>query len=214
MTIFPSFLVLGAKCRHCKEPIAVRYPIVEALGGLSFLAVTLGALFGAYSPWILPELYVFAAVSIVIAYIDLDHHLILNVVLLPTLIATLALLALASLGTNEWNRLGRAVICAIVLGAFYLLLSIIWKGGMGDGDIKLAFILGLITGWLGWSQFIIGAFAAFFIGGFLSLVLIIGKKVDMHGGIPFGPSMLLGIWLGIFVGAPIATLYLQVTGLA
>ena len=46
------------------------------------------------------------------------------------------------------------------------------------------------------------------------LVLIIGKKVDMHGGIPFGPSMLLGIWLGIFVGAPIATLYLQVTGLA
>ena len=146
-----SWLVLGAKCRHCKEPIAVRYPIVEALGGLSFLAVTLGALFGAYSPWILPELYVFAAVSIVIAYIDLDHHLILNVVLLPTLIATLALLALASLGTNEWNRLGRAVICAIVLGAFYLLLSIIWKGGMGDGDIKLAFILGLITGWLGWS---------------------------------------------------------------
>ena len=209
-----SWLVLGAKCRHCKEPIAVRYPIVEALGGLSFLAVTLGALFGAYSPWILPELYVFAAVSIVIAYIDLDHHLILNVVLLPTLIATLALLALASLGTNEWNRLGRAVICAIVLGAFYLLLSIIWKGGMGDGDIKLAFILGLITGWLGWSQFIIGAFAAFFIGGFLSLVLIVGKKVDMHGGIPFGPSMLLGIWLGIFVGAPIATLYLQVTGLA
>lgn len=171
-----SWLVLGAKCRHCKEPIAVRYPIVEALGGLSFLAVTLGALFGAYSPWILPELYVFAAVSIVIAYIDLDHHLILNDVLLPTLIATLALLALASLGTNEWNRLGRAVICAIVLGAFYLLLSIIWKGGMGDGDIKLAFILGLITGWLGWSQFIIGAFAAFFIGGFLSLVLIIGKK--------------------------------------
>ena len=209
-----SWLVLGAKCRHCKEPIAVRYPIVEALGGLSFLAVTLGSLFGAYSPWILPELYVFAAVSIVIAYIDLDHHLILNVVLLATLIATLVLLAFASLGTNEWNRLGRAVICAIVLGAFYLLLSIIWKGGMGDGDIKLAFILGLITGWLGWSQFIIGAFAAFFIGGFLSLVLIIGKKVDMHGGIPFGPSMLLGIWLGIFVGAPIATLYLQVTGLA
>ena len=145
-----SWLVLGAKCRHCKEPIAVRYPIVEALGGLSFLAVTLGALFGAYSPWILPELYVFAAVSIVIAYIDFDHHLILNVVLLPTLIATLALLALASLGTNEWNRLGRAVICAIVLGAFYLLLSIIWKGGMGDGDIKLAFILGLITGLLYW----------------------------------------------------------------
>jgi len=209
-----SWLVLGAKCRHCKEPIAVRYPIVEALGGLSFLAVTLGAYSARIRHGYCRNSTYSQTVSIVIAYIDLDHHLILNVVLLPTLIATLALLALASLGTNEWNRLGRAVICAIVLGAFYLLLSIIWKGGMGDGDIKLAFILGLITGWLGWLQFIIGAFAAFFIGGFLSLVLIIGKKVDMHGGIPFGPSMLLGIWLGIFVGAPIATLYLQVTGLA
>ena len=63
---------------------------------------------------------------------------------------------------------------------------------MGDGDIKLAFILGLLLGWLGWPQFIIGSFAAFFIGG----------------------AMLLGAWLGIFAGVPIATLYLQLTGLA
>lgn len=129
-----SWLVLGAKCRHCKDPIAARYPLVESLGGLAFLAVTAGGLFGAYPAWALTELYAFACVSIVIVFIDLDHHLILNVVLLPTLIATVMLLAV--------------------------------------------------------------------------------KKVDLHGGIPFGPSMLLGAWLGIFAGAPLATLYLQCTGLA
>ena len=64
------------------------------------------------------------------------------------------------------------------------------------------------------AQFIIGSFAAFFIGGAISLVLLASKKVDLHGGIPFGPSMLLGAWLGIFAGVPIATLYLQLTGLA
>ena len=160
-----SWLALGAKCRHCKEPIAARYPLVESLGGLSFLAVTAGGLFGAYPLWALPVLYVFACVSIVIAFIDLDHHLILNVVLLPTLIATVLLLVVASFGIGEWNRLGRGALCALILFVFYFVLSLIWKGGMGDGDIKLAFILGLLLGWLGWPQFIIGSFAAFFIGG-------------------------------------------------
>ena len=144
-----SWLALGAKCRHCKEPIAARYPLVESLGGLSFLAVTAGGLFGAYPLWALPVLYVFACVSIVIAFIDLDHHLILNVVLLPTLIATVLLLVVASFGIGEWNRLGRGALCALILFVFYFVLSLIWKGGMGDGDIKLAFILGLLLGWLG-----------------------------------------------------------------
>ena len=154
-----SWLALGAKCRHCKEPIAARYPLVESLGGLSFLAVTAGGMFGAYPLWALPVLYVFACVSIVIAFIDLDHHLILNVVLLPTLIATVLLLAVASFGIGEWTRLGRGALCALILFVFYFVLSLIWKGGMGDGDIKLAFILGLLLGWLGWPQFIIGSFA-------------------------------------------------------
>ena len=126
-----SWLALGAKCRHCKEPIAARYPLVESLGGLSFLAVTAGGLFGAYPLWALPVLYVFACVSIVIAFIDLDHHLILNVVLLPTLIATVLLLAVASFGIGEWTRLGRGALCALILFVFYFVLSLIWKGGMG-----------------------------------------------------------------------------------
>ena len=187
-----SWLALGAKCRHCKEPIAARYPLVESLGGLSFLAVTAGGLFGAYPLWALPVLYVFACVSIVIAFIDLDHHLILNVVLLPTLIATVLLLVVASFGIGEWNRLGRGALCALILFVFYFILSLIWKGGMGDGDIKLAFILGLLLGWLAGRNSSLDRSPRSSSAVPSAWYCWPAKRSTLHGGIPFGPSMLLG----------------------
>ena len=72
-------------------------------------------------------LYVFACVSIVIAFIDLDHHLILNVVLLPTLIATVLLLVVASFGIGEWNRLGRGALCALILIVIAMLIAVVRK---------------------------------------------------------------------------------------
>ena len=64
-----SWLVLGAKCRHCKEPIAVATRLWKRWADCRSSPSPWGRYSGAYSPWILPELYVFAAVSIVIAYI-------------------------------------------------------------------------------------------------------------------------------------------------
>ena len=93
------------------------------------------------------------------------------------------------------------------------MLAIAWPGGMGFGDVKLAFVLGLTTGWLGWGQFAVGAFSAFLIGGLVSVILMLSKKVSIKGGIPFGPSMLAGAWTGIFAGEPIAHAYLQIAGL-
>ncbi|WP_300768534.1 A24 family peptidase [uncultured Bifidobacterium sp.] len=209
-----SFMVLNGRCRNCHEPISARYPLVEALGGLACVAVTGGWLAGLYTAWILPELYVLALASIAIAAIDLDHQLILNVIVYPLAIVTLALLTIASAGTGEWHRLVRALISAVVLAAFYLLLGIIWKGGMGMGDVKLSALLGLVLGWLGIAQLITGAFAAFLIGGVIAVVELAKGRVKLKGGIPFGPSMVAGAWLGIFAGAAIAEWYLNLAGLA
>ncbi|WP_234356048.1 prepilin peptidase [Bifidobacterium merycicum] len=107
-----------------------------------------------------------------------------------------------------------ALIGAVVLGAFYLLLALVWAGGMGGGDIKLAVLIGLTLGWLGWPQLIVGAFAAFFVGGIISIVLLALHKVKLRGGIPFGPSMVIGAWIGIYAGTLIANWYLQISGLA
>lgn len=192
----------------------MRYPLVESLTGVAFAAVMAGAVFGLYEPWVLPALLFFAAVSIVVAFIDLDHHLILNVIIYPSLGITAVLLALASLLTGDWMRMVHALIGAVVLGAFYLLLALVWAGGMGGGDIKLAVLIGLTLGWLGWPQLIVGAFAAFFVGGIISIVLLALHKVKLRGGIPFGPSMVIGAWIGIYAGALIANWYLQISGLA
>lgn len=152
--------------------------------------------------------------SIVVAFIDLDHHLILNVIIYPSLAISAMLLALASLLTGDWMRMAYALVGAVALGAFYLLLALIWVDSMGGGDIKLAVVLGLVLGWLGWPQLIVGAFGAFLVGGIISIVMLAMRKVKLRGGIPFGPSMVVGAWIGIFAGVYIANWYLQISGLA
>ncbi|MEJ5921114.1 prepilin peptidase [Bifidobacterium thermophilum] len=209
-----SWLVLRAKCRNCHQPISGRYPAVELLGGLAALAVVLGGAWHAYPLWMLPDLLFFAWLSIVVAFIDFDFHKILNVIIYPSIIVTLLLLVLASWGTGSWPALGRAAIAGAVLALFYLLLGFLWPGGMGMGDVKLAVLIGLNLGWLGWQQFIVGGFAAFIIGGAISVILLATKRVTIHGGIPFGPSMVIGAWVGILFGMPIAQAYLQLVGLA
>lgn len=209
-----SWLVLRAKCRNCHQPISGRYPAVELLGGLAALAVVLGGAWHAYPLWMLPDLLFFAWLSIVVAFIDFDFHKILNVIIYPSTIVTLILLILASWGTGSWPALGRAAIAGVVLSLFYLLLGFLWPGGMGMGDVKLAVLIGLNLGWLGWQQVIVGGFAAFIIGGAISGILLAMKRVTTHGGIPFGPSMVIGAWIGILFGMPIAQAYLQTVGLA
>lgn len=208
-----SYLVLRGRCRHCGQPISARYPTVEALGGVAAVLATAGALYGGYPAWALPALYLLAAVSIVVAFIDLDHHLILDIVIYPSAAAMLLLLVLASGMGSDWNRLLHAVVGAVVLGLFYLALALLWPGGMGLGDVKLAVLLGLVLGWLGWPQFVVGAFAAFLLGGVVSIIMVAARKVDIHGGIPFGPHMVVGAWIGILVGVPLARLYLRTAGL-
>ncbi len=209
-----SWLVLRAKCRNCHQPISGRYPAVELLGGLAALTVVLGGAWHAYPLWMLPDLLFFAWLSIVVAFIDFDFHKILNVIIYPSIIVTLLLLGLASWGTGSWPALGRAAIAGVVLALFYLLLGFLWPGGMGMGDVKLAVLIGLNLGWLGWQQLIVGGFAAFIIGGAISGILLAMKRVTTHGGIPFGPSMVIGAWIGILFGMPIAQAYLQTVGLA
>lgn len=209
-----SWLVLRAKCRNCHQPISGRYPAVELLGGLAALTVVLGGAWHAYPLWMLPDLLFFAWLSIVVAFIDFDFHKILNVIIYPSIIVTLLLLVLASWGIGSWPALGRAAIAGVVLALFYLLLGFLWPGGMGMGDVKLAVLIGLNLGWLGWQQLIVGGFAAFIIGGAISGILLAMKRVTTHGGIPFGPSMVIGAWIGILFGMPIAQAYLQLVGLA
>jgi leader peptidase (prepilin peptidase)/N-methyltransferase len=85
---------------------------------------------------------------------------------------------------------------------------------MGFGDVKLAALLGLYLGYLGWGPVIVGAFAAFLLGGIFSIVLLAAARATRKTGIPFGPWMLLGAWVGIVFGREISTGYLALVGIS
>jgi len=218
-----SWLVLRGRCRVCRTGISGRYPTVELGTGLFFAAVTvwflhthpLAAEPAAAAGGILQlvALLYLAAISVTLALIDLDTHRLPNVIVLPGYGVGAVLLVAAALLTGNPGSLVTAGIGMAAMFCAYLLMAVIYPNGMGLGDVKLAGVLGLYLGWLGWAPLAVGAFAAFVLGGLFALVLVALRRVSRTGGIPFGPWMLAGAWLGVFAGAPIAHAYLSMFGL-
>jgi leader peptidase (prepilin peptidase)/N-methyltransferase len=219
-----SWLALGGKCRDCRTSISARYPIVELATGLFFVLV-------AARLWPLADVPTealplvsrllslgaflwLAGVSVALAVIDLEHHRLPNAIVLPSYAVGGALLAASSILVGDWAALVRAAIGLASLFAFYLIAALSYPGGMGFGDVKLAGVLGLYLAWLGWGEFAVGAFAAFLLGGLFAVVLLATRRVQRTGGIPFGPWMLAGAWVGVFAGGTVATAYLTLLGLA
>lgn len=214
-----GWLALRGRCANCGAAISKRYPIVEALTGLSFAVLVWFFLdaFGdeawAESPWALGILVIaylyFAAISIALTLIDLDTHRLPNVIVLPSYLVAGVLLTIAAWLSGDWPSLLRAAIGMAVLYAFYFLLRLVRPGGMGGGDVKLAGVIGLYLGWLGWGALAVGAFFAFVYGGVFGIALLIARRAGRRTAIPFGPWMILGAWTGVFAGESISRAYLS-----
>jgi len=215
-----SWLVLRGKCRDCGEPISTRYPAVEAFTGIFFAGVAwwiasgaLGLESGIATIIATVAFLYLAAISVALTLIDLDVHRLPNKIVLPAYAVGFVLLGSASAVEGDWAQLLTAAIGAAILFVAYFLMALAYPAGMGFGDVKLAGVLGLYLAWLGWGQLAVGAFAAFVLGGIFSLVLLLARKVSRKSGIPFGPWMLAGAWLGTFAGGIISERYLALFGL-
>jgi len=207
-----SWLALRARCASCGARISARYPLVELTTGVAFAGVTWLVLSTATHPVAATaaELVAFlylAAISIALTLIDVDVRRLPNGIVLPAYIVLLALFALACLLGAPWALLLRAAIGGAALFAFYSLLRAVRRGGMGGGDVKLAGVVGLALGWVGWGALLVGAFAAFVLGGIFGLVLMVTRRAGRKTAIPFGPWLLAGAWVGISVGEPISRWY-------
>ena len=203
-----SWLLLRGKCRHCGNPISVRYPLVELACGLLFAGFAIR--FGLHMV-LLAYLYL-AAVGLALAMIDFDHKRLPDVLTLPSYPVALALLGLATLVDHRGHTpILRAVLAGLALYAFYEVVGFIQPQGMGGGDIKLSGVLGLYLGWLGWGELVVGAFSAFVIGAIASLGLVIFAGAGRKTKVPFGPYMLLGTLVGIYAGHDVAHAYTSFT---
>jgi leader peptidase (prepilin peptidase) / N-methyltransferase len=148
----------------------------------------------------------FAVVAVRLTVIDIRHHLLPNRIVFPSYGVAGALLLAAVLALAVGDPSGvpdgvarlfgvpalRIVAGGAVLWLFYFVLRAVYPPGMGFGDVKLAGVLGLYLGYLGWTHVFAGTFAAFLLGGLWSIGVLALRRGSLKSAIPFGPFMLAG----------------------
>jgi leader peptidase (prepilin peptidase)/N-methyltransferase len=165
------------------------------------LAVAFGLLYTYYGltgHMLLLSAYV--AILVLITVIDLEHRLVLNRVIGPAILLALA----AGPFTPNLSWRGMLVGGAIGFGLFYL-AALLYPGGMGAGDVKLAAFIGLITGFPG---VFVALLVTVFAGGLISLLLILTRIRSRRDYIPYGPFLVIGGAYALFWGQPLTDRYL------
>ncbi len=198
-----SYLFLHGRCKHCKNPISIRYPLVETLTGI--FPVFLFLKFGLTPPlffW-----FGFICVLIVISLIDFDHQIIPDIISLPGIVifsssaVFIPEMSFSSVLMGIFT--GGGILYAIALLYFKLRKT----EGMGGGDIKLLAMIGAATGIEG-VMFTI--FTASLLGTFAGICIILATKENHHQlKIPFGPYLSAGAILYIFFGENLIQWYLR-----
>lgn len=200
-----SYLVLRGHCRFCKSPIPIRYPIVELLTGIvtliifnfNFLILNQFLIFNFKNVLEFFLSLLLAWSLIAIFFIDLEHQIIPDKIVLPLCLIFFIYYLVTGYRLLVTNYLPSAVVSLLL----FLLLFLITKGkGMGFGDVKLAFLMGLV---LGFPKVIVAFYIAFLTGALLGIILILGKKAKFGKPIPFGPFLVFGTILSYLWGEKI-----------
>ena len=204
-----SYLWIRGKCRYCSAPIPVRFMAVEALTGALFTAVYLRH--GLEVEFIL--LATAVSLMIVVALIDLEHGIIPNKIILPSLVVLIILspfwtelgLPRSFLGNED---LAGTLINSILtgLGSFLVFLGIamIYPNGMGGGDVKLGGVIGLLVGYPG---ALLALWLAVVIAGVIAIGLVVMGKLSRKDTMPFGPFLSLGAVAALLAGTDITSWY-------
>jgi leader peptidase (prepilin peptidase) / N-methyltransferase len=196
-----SFAFLKGRCRYCHTRLSLRYPAVELTTGILFVLVYLflardSILYQVLSIKYLVELlyYLFIiSCLIVVFFADLKYGIIPDKIIFPAIIISAIYLILNT------QYLLPHVLSAVGACLFFLMLFLVTRGrGMGFGDVKFAFFMGLV---LGYPNIIVGLYIAFLTGAIVGCILILWRKKKLKGAsIPFGPFLVLGTVLAMFGG--------------
>jgi leader peptidase (prepilin peptidase)/N-methyltransferase len=196
-----SYIFLSGRCRTCSAPISVRYPIVEALTAAMFATA-----WWWYGPGpLLASRLLFGCALIVLFAIDLEHHLLPNIITIPGVVIGFLL---SFINPPGW----KASLLGIVLGGGVLFL--IAEGyyrfrreeGLGMGDVKM---LAMIGAFLGWRLMLLSLMLASVAGSLIGIALIVTGRGDMKYALPFGTFLAIGAAFSAAVGQPIIDWYFR-----
>jgi leader peptidase (prepilin peptidase)/N-methyltransferase len=190
-------------------PVKEAYAHIAQLPGLSRQAATAGALagfaIGGHLGWEGPLLFLVPLVPVLVALavIDWRTHLLPTRVVWPTTLVTAALVVVVWLLTGDAGDTGdlaRAGWGFLIAYGAYFTLWFVYPKGLGYGDVRLAGVLGLALGYLGWGELLVGLYAGFLLGGVGGGLLSVLKVVERKA-FPFGPFMVVGALGGLLWGA-------------
>jgi len=199
-----SYLVLRGRCRNCSKSISWRYPLVELVSGLLFLAVFAKVGF-QWTAELLPYLFM-VTVLIIVSAIDLQQQIIPNKVMYPSIVVALVAMGIVSLVRGDYHIITDSLVGFAVIAVPWALLSLVFPRGFGMGDAKLAAFTGTI---LGWRSELIGFFIGIFLGAVAGVILMAGGKKGRKSRIPFGPFLAAGAFVALFWGQAIWDAYLS-----
>lgn len=190
-----SFLILGGRCRTCRERISLLYPALEVATLLLAILISLPQ----PTTFLKLALLVFAGLGLALTVIDLRTKRLPNSIITWLTAALLILLLFdARGGVRDFVK---ALLFGIAFSAFLFALRIASRGGMGLGDVKFAFPIGLLTGYLSPLTFAIASGSAFVIGAVVGLALLISGRAGRKTAIPFGPFLYLGALIAIVLNS-------------
>jgi leader peptidase (prepilin peptidase) / N-methyltransferase len=147
--------------------------------------------------WELPAFLCVAAAAVLLADVDLRHRLLPDRVVAPTGLAVAVLLTGAAAVDDRWDDLRRALLAGAVALAVGLVMALLAPAGLGMGDVKLAAVLGLALGWLGWRAVLVGFFLGFVLQAVVAGGLLLARRASRGTELPFGPALLVGALLTV-----------------
>lgn len=193
-----SYVLLRGKCRYCGTKISPRYILVELISGLYFALVFY---FFGFSFFTFKSL-IFFSLLLPVFFIDLEHMIIPDIISIPGIFIGL-ILSLFN-GNLKQSIFGSVFYGGVLLFIYVSALLILKEEGMGQGDIKLGFMIG---SFLGFKLSILSLFLSYFIGGLFSIALMGIKRKDLKTAIPFGPFLIFSAFISMFWGEMILNFY-------
>jgi leader peptidase (prepilin peptidase) / N-methyltransferase len=195
-----SWLLLRGRCRQCRAPISIRYPIIELITAAMFAA----GWWYYDDPWLLASRLVFGCALIVLFAIDLEHQLLPNVITLPGIVVGFGFSLMTEPGwvASLIGVLAGGGVLFAVAEAYYRIRH---EEGLGMGDVKM---LAMVGAFLGWKLTLVTLMMASLCGSLVGVAMIVSRRGGLKYALPFGTFLALGAAAAATIGPAVLDWYL------
>lgn len=206
-----SWLGLRGKCRYCHKPISIQYPLVELATALLWVALLMAVQTVNLYGWLLYGVWLIVGSLLMAAYVyDAKWMLLPDIFMVPAIVVAAGWLVVRWLVFGQVSLVVEQLVGTTIFAGFFYALWYISKGGwLGDGDIRIALVMGLM---LTPVQLVVAIFITFNLGAIVSLGLILFKKKTRKDAIAFGPFLIVGMFSAFFFADSLMSWYLRFLG--